>query len=375
MMQDAMIRLDRRTVLKSAGAAVLGFRCGGSGPTEVSTRGPLWISGVQLPSGEHGLAAFDPRRGTRVVVTPFRGHGVTPVGPDRVVLVARRPGRELAIVDLEAGRVAAVLELPDGRVLGGHAAVDPMGHLLTTEADVDTGRGWLGVWDLERRTRIGQLETSGRGPHELAVVPGRGTVVVANGGYFTGPDGRERGFEDMQPTLVEIDPWRGEPIRLHRFPEPKASVRHLAVDDEGWVAVGLQLLRTQVGHDRPVPLCGLIPPGEEIRWLDRGLAEAVALDDYVGSVAVSAVDRVVGFSSPRGDVSLFFDRDDGRFLAADRRVDVCGLAPLPDGGFATSSATGQLARLGPGGELDRTWTEELRFDNHMVVLGNHGGEG
>lgn len=363
--------LDRRRFLMASGALWLGWT-GCTAADEEAGLEELWLSAAGDDVASYGLALFAPATGRlRWVRTGFRGHGIALLGDDRAALVARRPGNQLVVVKLSDARIERTLEAPEGRIFQGHAVALPTGELLTTEADRAGGAGFIGVWSRDG-TRLDEHSTHGVGPHELLHDPARGRLFVANGGYATLPDGSEGGFETMAPSLVELAWPSAEVLRTHVFSEPKASVRHMGLGPDGTLGVGLQVKRAFAGHDRPVPLCGLLRPGSDMVWLDEGLPEAAALDDYVGSVAVSLDGESVGYTSPRGDVALFFATGSGKLLGYERRTDVCGLAAR-GGGFVMSASTGQLAETAAAGGQVRS--AEARFDNHLVVrpAGRAGG--
>ena len=97
------------------------------------------------------------------------------------------------------------------------------------------------------------------------------------------------------------------------------------------------------------------------------------MNDYVGSVAVSAGARVAGFTSPRGDVATFWHLDSGGYLGLHQLVDASGLAESTDRGhFVLSSSVGEVRTLQATDLVEarsaRRRFEDVRWDNHLVAV-------
>ncbi|MGB5832544.1 MAG: DUF1513 domain-containing protein, partial [Thiohalocapsa sp.] len=100
--------------------------------------GDWFVSGFDV----EGAVAFD-------LPIPGRGHAVTacPSRPE-AVLVARRPGDFLAIIDLELGRLDRLVRAAPERHFCGHGVYARDGRLFyTSENDFARGRGAIGVRD------------------------------------------------------------------------------------------------------------------------------------------------------------------------------------------------------------------------------------
>ena len=151
---------------------------------------------------------------------PGRGHGLA-VAPaqDQAVLVARRPGNFLLVLDLAGGRVAQRLEGQPDRHFYGHAVFSPDGRwLYTPENDFDAGRGVIGVRDVQQGyRRVAELPAHGIGPHDVKLLSDGHTLVVANGGILTHPDtGRTKlNLDSMRPSMVYLDARSGELLEQH----------------------------------------------------------------------------------------------------------------------------------------------------------------
>src|SRR5690606_32171505 len=120
------------------------------GGAKAATR--LLVSTARLPDRRFAVVAVEPD-GTVRFATPLPDRGHEPVVATRrgeVVVMARRPGRFLAVVDLADGGMRRQLSAPDGRHFYGHAVFDRGERLLyTTENDYEAGRGVIGVWDAD----------------------------------------------------------------------------------------------------------------------------------------------------------------------------------------------------------------------------------
>lgn len=328
---------------------------------------PAFVAAAQEKDGgfalfglsEHGEDLFR-------IPLPARGHAAAahPHAPEAVAF-ARRPGTFALVIDCVTGKVAHTLDSPEGRHFYGHGAFLQDGALLcTTENDITTGEGVIGLWSrAEGYRRVGELRSGGIGPHELIRLPGD-VLAVANGGILTDPtqgDGREKlNIDTMKPNLayvtldgvqeiVELDP------DLH-----KNSIRHLATNGET-VAFAMQW---EGELPDPVPLLGLHKRGQAPILASADLAEQLAMEGYAGSVALQ--DDTVALTSPRGGRVHLFGLD-GSFRESLKRTDLCGVAAGPLGLMATDGLGGLWSitaeGLQPQGKADHAW------DNHLVRIG------
>jgi hypothetical protein len=365
--------IDRRTLIASLGAAVAQALAGGLARAATPT---LFAGARTDAAGKASLALFD-STGAELFATelPGRGHDMARA-PDGATLVvfARRPGNWAIVVD-RTGQVRHTILSSPGRHFFGHGVFTPDGRLLhATENDFDGGRGVIGVYDAtDGFRRLGEFPSNGIGPHDVARMPGRDLLAVANGGIQTHPStGRDILNRDtMAPNLSLVD---GSGTvrasfdlgpRLHR-----SSIRHIAVAGDGAIAFGCQF---EGDPDDAPSLVGLVSPDGAVRLFDTPEDDLAALANYVGAVSFDCEDRVVAAACPRGGRVAFWDRD-GRYLGSRRHPDGCGIAAAPPeaGLFVITSGNAgvrlvtpsrtELARLG-GSELDR-WV----WDNHLRVV-------
>lgn len=293
------------------------------------------------------------------IALPDRGHAAAahPSAPEAVAF-ARRPGTFALVIDCATGSVARRLAAPEGRHFYGHGVfIDGGDILVTTENDMATGIGRLGLWRRsEGYRRIGDLASGGTGPHDILALPDD-VLVVANGGILT--DGREDlNIATMKPNLSYVTREGGTEEVVELAPElHQNSIRHLAAAG-GLVAFAMQW---QGDLSDPVPLLGLHRRGAAPVLASAGMAEQLAMNGYAGSVALSR-DRVA-ITSPRGGRVHLFDLA-GTFRAACPRADICGVARHADGMILTDGMGGLLALAGdamtPLRKAPRAW------DNHIV---------
>jgi hypothetical protein len=303
------------------------------------------------------------------VPLPARGHAAAahPSAAEAVGF-ARRPGNFAFVVDCMSGAVLHRLEAPEGRHFYGHGAFSmDGGTLYTTENDYEAGQGVIGIWDRAAGyRRIGEMPSGGVGPHQICRMPGRETLVVANGGIETHPDaGRAKlNIPMMEPNLAYVSPDGGlrEVMELPREMHMN-SIRHIAVRGDGLVAFGMQW---QGDRAQAPVLFGVHRMGQAARLLAPSTEEHAALRAYVGSVTFSKDGREVAISSPRGGVVQVIDVARMAICRSVEMADVCGIG-AGQAGFLLTSGDGRVARY-EGDRLAPSGQHDLRWDNHMVGI-------
>jgi hypothetical protein len=376
--------LDRRSFLAALGVALT---VPADAPKAAGLRRerPLYLSACRDPNdpNQAAVAAFS-GDGELLFATrlPSRGHdAVARPGANEVVVFARRPGNWAAIVDLATGAVVRIVTSPPERHFFGHGTFAADGELLyATENRIATGQGVLGIYDASAGyRRVDERPTFGVGPHDLAFLPGGRHIVVTNGGTRTHPaTGREILNPDMtEPSLSVVDPLSGEILRKIELAAALKglSIRHLAIAADGEVVFGCQWLGEPL--DGPL-LVGTMDDAGRTRFLDMPEDALPALNNYVGSIALSQGDRIVAATSPKGGVVAFWDRRSGRYLGRRSMRDVCGVAPARSTGagdarFLISSGHGGVslvavdnaAALAPIGGAALRITS---WDNHLLMV-------
>jgi hypothetical protein len=378
--------LDRRSFLAALGAALSAPVPSAMAAGPLRER-PLYLSACRDPDDpdQAAVAAFS-GDGELLFATrlPSRGHdAVARPGTDEVVVFARRPGNWAAIVDLASGTVGRVVTAPPERHFFGHGAFSADGRLLyATENRIASGQGALGIYDAAAGyRRVDERPTFGIGPHDLAFLPQGDQIVVANGGTRTHPaTGRDiLNPESMEPSLSLVDARSGAVLRRIELAASLKglSIRHLAIAADGEVVFGCQWLGEPL--DGPL-LVGIMDRGGRTRFLDMPEDALPALNNYIGSVALSQGDRIVAATSPKGGAVAFWDRISGRYLGRKTMRDVCGVAQAPprrdaEGmGFLISSGHGGVswtAANGPPGlpaPIGSAALRRMSWDNHLLRL-------
>jgi len=259
-------------------------------------------------------ARFFSASGAPVASVPldFRAHGMAAHG-HRLVVLPRRPGNRLAVVDRRTLAILHVKTAPPDRHFYGHGAFTVDGaHLLVTENDLDTLRGGVGVYDTSgSMRRVGQIELPGSGPHEIVRDPERDLFHVAIGGLETHP---AYGRTPLNPSAfrsqvvsLRFDRGAVEPLGFWAGTEG-VSLRHLAVGAGGRLYIGGHL----VDAERGTPDAVLWAHGAEgaVR-LDAGRV----LGGYVSSLATHGKETIA--TSKEAGVALR--------LRADRTVETSSL--------------------------------------------------
>lgn len=308
---------------------------------------------------------------------PARGHAFA-LHPERPVAVcfARRPGTFAVAIDLLRGSPVAHFGSPPDRHFYGHGACSADGRLLyASENDFAKGRGVIGVYRADDGyRRVGELPAHGVGPHEVALLSERETLVVANGGIATHPDapGVKLNLPAMAPALVYVERRGGRllervelPRRLHRL-----GIRHLCVAGDDRVAVAMQY---EGPRGDVVPLVGIHRRGGPLVLFDAPEPVLRGMRHYCGSVAFDASGHVVAASAPRADAITLWDARRGRYLCSVPVADGSGVAPAGVAGqFLASSGRGGAVVLDAGGRWRAIDTAEVsgsRWDNHLVAAG------
>ena len=328
---------------------------------------PAYLAAAKLPNGTFNLFGLSAAgQDVLQIALPGRGHAaaVHPIRPEAVAF-ARRPGRFALVVNCVTGRLVQKLDAPLGRHFYGHGAYINGGEILcTSENNMDTGEGAIGLWARsENYRRIGELASGGIGPHELKAMPDDESVVVANGGIRTHPEtGRQKlNLETMRPNLSIIHA-SGKAIEQYELDKTlhSNSIRHLDVNDQGLIAFGMQW---EGDENEIVPLLGIIDKAQKLKLLSAPLEHQSGLENYIGSVAISG--QNIGITAPRGGKAHIYSGN-FKFLRSFSRKDISGISANKDGFLATDGNGGlsvvSAHSLKALSHAQRSW------DNHLVSI-------
>lgn len=369
------MEIDRRAVLTGAGGLLV------SGLTPVgalATRNPehelLFAAARKSRDGAFSAAIFRPD-GTDVnsVALPARGHDVTVCPVTRTcVAFARRPGNFAVAFRRDRSWTPIRFTTPPDRHFYGHGVFSRDGRILfATENDYEAGRGCIGLYDATASFhRIGELDSHGVGPHDIALMKDGRTLVIANGGIETHPaigEGRTKlNIATMSPSLAYVDTFTGDLIERHELPEGlrKLSLRHLDVGAGGMVVIGGQLQR-EVASEVPLILRHRL--GRAPMAVDLAPDLSPRLRGYISSVAVDATGEIAALTASHGGLVVFIDVATGRLLGERALQDVSGVAPSCNG-FLLTTGMGEITPAAGLREQRDTTSTPWHWDNHAVTL-------
>jgi hypothetical protein len=126
-------------------------------------------------------------------------------------------------------------------------------------------------------------------------------------------------------------------------------------------------------HENLAPLAAVYDEQRGLRVLSGPDALLLQCNDYMGSTRINSKTRVAGFTSPRGNIALFWSLDSQELLSHHTFHDVCGIAvSLDQSVFVLSSSSGQLRCL-DARTLEERPERRLEFaqfewDNHLRAI-------
>ena len=289
--------------------------------------------------------------------------------PQQALLIGRRPGIECLLVDLENERELRRWATAPGYHLNGHAVYSADGLLLFAAESADgSEQGSIAVYDAVLGNLLTRWPTHGLEPHEIRLSPDGRQLIIAHGGLQKDQNGNLLNLDAMQSSLTILDAQDGELV--HQFPSPvqTASLRHIDISAGGHVAIA-----AQIQNDISAPLAFVWQPGKDsLTALEAPAALITHCHNYMGSVAICNATQTVGFTSPRGDLALFWNLNDGGFKGYHRFHDVCGLTVDRDQkAFVLSNSAGWLRQIRSDdlSDVRDQWQQfDRRWDNHLLTV-------
>ena len=310
---------------------------------------------IGLLTGRQGALAV-----AHALEVPTRAHGLLAEPGGTLLAVARRPGDWLLRWKPGDDEAQTAWIEPD-RAFNGHVIASADGRrIYTTETNLETGNGLIGVRDAATLEKESEWQTHGMDPHEL-LLNADGSLVVANGGIPTLPEtGRLKiGMERMNASLVRLDTACGALRGQWQLPDPRLSVRHIVWGGADRRMLGIAL---QAEHDDPAakqaaPVLALFD-GQSLRTA----AAPQVLAGYGGDIAWAQGSFVV--SCPKVDGFARYGAD-GRWLGFTPLAEACSLAGNASGLWAggrgqalhaqAAAATAPVVSRLPGVRLDNHW--------------------
>lgn len=339
------------------------------GLTWADAGSPAYLAAAKAADGSFALAGLTAEgMQSFVLPLPARGHAACghPTLPQAVVF-ARRPGTYALVIDCAAGQIAARLEAPEGHHFYGHGVFSAEGdRLFTTENDIATNQGRIGVWAAqEGYRRIGDFASGGIGPHDILRLPGRDVLAVANGGIITAlnDDRTKLNIDTMQPNLTYLSLTGEVRETVTLAPEMhKNSIRHLAVRSDGLIGFAMQWEGPPI---QTPPLLGLHAMGGDVVLAAAPDDLQPKLANYIGSIAFDQAGSTLGLTSPKGSVVALFTAD-GQYTQLLDRPDVCGIGAGRDG-FMITDGYGGIAEI-TNGKITALTTAAQAWDNHLIAI-------
>lgn len=340
-------------------------------------RGALRVAATWRRGVEHELGVLaEGAAGARLRVEaalplPSRGHGVALMPDGSLLAVARRPGEWLLRWHPGRGDTRWCWIEAD-RCFNGHVLCSPDGRrLYTTESDLATGAGLVGVRDALTLQKLAEWPTHGQDPHELVWEPGGRALWVANGGIPASPEtGRLKlALDRMDPSLVRLDTHDGALQGPWRLPDARLSLRHLAwtqgtAGERPVLGIALQAEHAVPAQRAKAPVLARFD-GERLSACELP-ADAGALAGYGGDLCAMPGGWVVG--CPRADTLGLWDLQ-GRWRGGAEWAGACAA-------FAVAAADGPQAWVAGRDALRQAAGERvlslpdpaaLQLDNHAVA--------
>lgn len=304
---------------------------------------------------------------------PTRAHGVWAEAGGTLLAVARRPGDWLLRWRPEEQGKAIAWAEPD-RAFNGHVIASPDGKTLyTTETNLETGEGLVGVRDTATLEKSGEWITHGMDPHEL-LLDADGSLVVANGGIPALPEtGRLKiHMERMDASLVRLDTRSGALLGQWRLADKRLSLRHMAwgrapaAGGPRVLGIALQAEHDDTAAKTGAPVLALFD-GRTLRTCDAGAGHALA--GYGGDIAWAAGAFAVGCPRANG-VAVW--QADGRWTDFFPLQEACAVASASTAGEADTTlwAGGRLGALmrDGAGRTASPVLKNVRLDNHWAPM-------
>lgn len=305
------------------------------------------------------------------VPLPTRPHGIVAEPGGGLLVLGVRPGTWLLRSD-GSGRIVRHTSL-DGTAtrLGGHA-IAVGDHLYTTETDVGTGRGKVGVRDRQTLAKLDEWDTHGVDPHQL-LADWAGRLLVANGGVpRTIPGDRKHDLERMSSSLVRLDGRSGRLLDRWHLDDPRLSLRHLAwshdpAGGDACLGIALQAEHADPAARAAAPLLAVLE--RETLSIPTRANDGIG---YAGDIAAAAGGFVL--SSNQAGLAQFWHPG-----APDRLVPVVKLkesyalaswsGPQGDPGLLVATAFGLVRWQAAAAAVFLPWPEPMAVDNHWVLAG------
>lgn len=307
------------------------------------------------------------------VQLPTRPHGLLPEADGGLLVCGVRPGTWLLRCDGQGRAMQQVDVRAEGAGrLSGHAVVAAAGDMIyTTETDLDSGRGRIGVRDRHSLRKTAEWDAHGIDPHQL-LLDGRGHLLIANGGVPRTPADKKTDLHRMDSSLVRLDAASGRLLGQWRLADPRLSLRHLAWNRPPHEEGALLGIAMQAEHDTPerraaAPILALFD-GNTLVVPTQG-------DDgggYAGDIACAHHGGFALSSNQAGLVQLWHPGIPEKMTPIVKMQEAYALSdwhgPERGGGVLVATARG-IGRWHPtAAPAMLPWPRPMALDNHWVLI-------
>ncbi|KRB84026.1 hypothetical protein ASE07_22765 [Noviherbaspirillum sp. Root189] len=293
------------------------------------------------------------------VEVPTRAHGVLMETDGSLLAVARRPGDWMLRWYPGRGAPYWVWAEP-GRAFNGHVVVASGGkRLFSTETNLETGQGLIGVWDAQSLEKLDEWDTHGIDAH-MMLMDGE-TLLVANGGVPTQPEtGRiKRNLNTMASSLVRLDARSGALLGQWKLPDHRLSMRHMARNGSR-VGIAMQAEHDVKAERDAAPVLAVLD-GDTLAIPDA--VRVPGLAGYAGDIA--AWDNGFAIGAPRANAVLRWRPDEG-WLPPLALQDGCAIVSAGGPNFWASGSAKALG-VESDSRVMLNLPANLKIDNHWVL--------
>lgn len=381
--------LSRRRFLQTALASA-GLACSGvllsraAAAQSLPAALVLGKQGIQIASsvktdqaGHQLLSLLSTSKNAGLLPSGWRGHQAV-ASPDGryLISVARRPGKQLLVQDLQTQQ-HYFFDGPEDRHFYGHGLFSADGkHLYCPENDFDNARGVIGIYQIhadaeleQTLQRVGEWDSAGVGPHQIAWVQHQQQtlMVVANGGIETHPDYPriKLNLDSMQPNLSYFD-LQGKLLEQIAAPHHQLSLRHLDVAPDGQVWVGAQY-EGEI-HESPNLIYSHRLGEKSLSAVQADVQLWPQLKAYIASVSCHSQTDTVCITAPRDNHISLWRRSTGELIKLMALPDCAGACAHPtEAYYLVSSGDGILAAY-DANTGKHLWQEQfagVHWDNHL----------
>ncbi|MCE9568920.1 MAG: DUF1513 domain-containing protein [Rhodocyclales bacterium] len=308
------------------------------------------------------------------VPLPTRPHGLLAEADGGLLVVGVRPGTWLLRCD-GRGEVMQQLRVDEEGAtarLNGHAIVATKGDVLyTTETDLKTGGGRIGVRDRQTLRKLAEFDTHGIDPHQL-LLDHEGHLIVANGGVPRTPADKKFDLQRMDSSLVRLDAASGSLLRQWRLDDRRLSMRHLAwsrtpADADACLGIAIQAEHDDAALRATAPILAILDG-------DRLSVPTRANDGigYAGDIAAAWNGGFALSSNQAGLAQLWHPGAPDQLTSLVKMEEAYALAswhgPGKGGGVVVATALGLVRSHPTAGPVAIPWPRPMALDNHWVLL-------